>query len=311
MRVINRIIVTGANGFLGTALCKKMADNGVFVYAIVKPGSEYDKEFDQNEHISVFFCDMADYNSLDNIITDRGFDIMYHLAWKGSSGILRGDYRLQISNIQNSAEAVEVCEKLGCKRFVFAASIMEYEIEAIINADKKSGISTIYSSSKKAADYICRSVADSKGVEYIRLLISNVFGPGERSERLINSTIRKILNGEHCSFSSGDQMYDFIYIDDAIEEFIAVGKSGKHNKTYYIGTLEPKPLKEFLISLRDQINPSIELGIGDIPFDGVSLTYKEFDVNSVSKDTGYKPKVQFDEGIKRTIDDFVENMKNV
>ena len=84
--------------------------------------------------------------------------------------------------------------------------------------------------------------------------------------------------------------------------FIEIGKKGISNKTYYIGSLQPRPLKDFLLDMKDEVNPMIEIGLGEIPFEGVSLSYKEFDVKSVENDTGYYPVVSFREGIHKTIE---------
>ncbi len=191
---------------------------------------------------------------------------------------------------------------MNCRRFVFASSIMEYEISSLMSTDATPGINTLYSSAKVAADYMARTRAGTLEVDFIRAVISNIYGPGEVSPRLVNISIRKLLNGEHCAFSAGEQMYDFIYIDDAAKTFVAIGERGKANKTYYIGSKELKPLKCFLCELRDQVDPSIEIGLGELPFDGVSLSYNEFDINAVENDTGFSPTVSFSEGIKRTIE---------
>ena len=137
--------------------------------------------------------------------------------------------------------------------------------------------------------------------------MSNVYGPGEYSPRLINTTIRKIIRGEHCAFSSGTQKYDFIYIDDAINAFIKIGELGKNNKTYYIGSLNPKPLKKFLLELRDVVDKNAEMGFGEMEFNGVSLTYNEFNINAIKDDTGLIPLIEFKDGIKRTADWIREN----
>ena len=82
---------------------------------------------------------------------------------------------------------------------------------------------------------------------------------------------------------------------------MAIGEKGKNNKTYYIGSQEPKPLKEFLLTMRDLVDPNIMIGLGEIPFNGVSLSYKEFDINAVKDDTGFVPQISFKEGIDNTI----------
>ena len=111
-----------------------------------------------------------------------------------------------------------------------------------------------------------------------------------------------MLNHEHCSFSAGEQLYDFVYITDAVRMFRAIGEKGLTNRTYYIGSLNPRPLKEFLLEMRDQADPEAEPGLGEIPFTGVSLTYREFDVTAVKNDTGVIPEISFREGIKRTLE---------
>lgn len=298
---MQKVIVTGANGFIGTALCKELSNQGINVIAIIRNEEENISKIENIPNLSIVYCDLSDFGNLDKYILDRDIDVMYHLAWVGSAGPLRGDSNVQMNNIKFTCDTVEACAKIGCKKFVFASSIMEYEIEALMMTDRTPGINTLYSSAKVAADYMARTVAGKYEIEYIRAVISNIYGPGETSPRLINTSLRKLLNNEHCAFSAGEQIYDFIYIDDAAKTFVAIGESGKNNKTYYIGSQNPKALKYFLLEMKDEVDPNIEIGLGEIPFDGISLTYKEFDVDSVKNDTGFVPQVSFSEGIRNTI----------
>ena len=298
---MKKAIVTGANGFIGTALCKELVLQGIEVIAVVKNKMADVSEIEDLQGLKIVYCDISKFKLLADYIKDRDVDIMYHLAWVGSAGVLRGDYDVQIKNIQYSCDAVKACRELNCKRIVFASSIMEFEIEAVMETDAVPGINTLYSSAKVAADYMSRTIAGELGVEYIRAVISNIYGPGERSPRLINTSIRKLLNGEHCAFSEGKQLYDFIYITDAAKAFAEIGEKGLSHRTYYIGSQSPRPLKEFLCEMRNQVDVNIEIGLGEIPFNGVSLTYKEFDIHAVQRDTGFIPEVSFAEGIKKTI----------
>ena len=299
---MKKAIVTGANGFIGTALCKELSLQGIEVIAIVRNEEENIDRIKNLIGLRIIYCDLSDFRNLYEYISDRDVDVFYHLAWVGSAGPLRGDSDVQMNNVRYTCDTVKACANMNCKRFVFASSIMEYEIEAVMATDATPGINTLYSSAKVAADYMARTVAGSLGVDYIRAVISNIYGPGELSPRLINTSIRKMLNKEHCSFSPGEQLYDFIYIDDAAKTFVAIGDRGIANRTYYIGSQEPKPLKEFLKEMRDQVDPKIEIGIGDMPFNGVSLSYKEFDIYAVKNDTGFVPQTTFAEGIRNTVD---------
>ncbi len=300
--MINKAIVTGANGFIGAAVCRELANRGIKVIAVVRgPQSSVESILDL-ENIRIEYCDLSSYVELPKIIEDRDIEVFYHFAWVGTAGALKGDDEVQINNVKYTCDAVRACSNLNCRRFVFAASIMEYEIEESMKTECTPGINTLYCTAKLAADYMARTVAGEKGINYIRAIISNVYGPGETSPRMINSSLRKMINAEHCSFTEGNQIYDFIYIDDVAKAFAEIGAKGKGNKTYYLGSLSPKPLKEFLIEMRDCVDPNLEIGLGEIPFVGKSLSYNEFDIHAVRDDTGFEPLTPFDEGIRRTID---------
>ena len=299
---MKKAIVTGANGFVGTAVCKELSDRGIEVIAIVRNPEESITEIEKNVGIRIVYSDLSDFGNLANLIPDRDIDVLYHFAWVGSAGPLRGNYEVQMNNVKFTCDTVKACSDLGCKRFVFASSIMEYEIEATMATDATPGINTLYCSAKVAADYMARTIAGSLEIDYIRAVISNIYGSGEMSPRLVNTSLRKMLNNEHCAFSAGNQMYDFIYISDAAKAFVEIGEKGKTNKTYYIGSQNPRPLKEFLLEMRDCVDPEMVIGLGELPFNGVSLTYKEFNINAVMEDTGFIPEVTFKEGINKTIE---------
>lgn len=301
MCYMKKAVITGANGFIGTALCRELTAQGTEVIAVIRDEKEDISDIADLPGLQIVYCNLPDFINLKDYIEDRDIEVLYHLAWVGSAGELRGNSDVQVKNIQYTCDTVKACVEMGCKKFVFACSIMEYEIEAVMATDEVPSINTLYSSAKVAADYMARAIAGTLGVSYIRAVISNIYGPGEKSPRLINSSLRKLLSGEHCAFSAGEQMYDFIYITDAAKTFIAIGENGISNRTYYIGSQNPRPLKEFLLEMRDQVDSSIELGLGELTFNGVSLSYHEFDIQAVKNDTGFVPVVSFAEGIQKTI----------
>lgn len=298
---MKKAIVTGANGFVGSSVCKELANRNFEVIAIIRNKEENISNISGIKDLKIIYCDLSEFKNLTNLIKDKDIDIFYHFAWIGTAGPLRGDKDIQLKNIEYTLDTVKACADIGCKRFVFASSIMEYEISAIMEKEIAPNLNTLYSSAKLSADYMARTIANSLEIDYIRTVISNIYGPGETSPRLINTSIRKLLNNEHCAFSEGEQMYDFIYIDDAAKAFVAVGEKGKANKTYYIGSLSPRPLRDYLIVMKNGVNPKLDIGLGELGFDGITLTYNEFDINAVKEDTGFIPKVSFEEGIKRTV----------
>ncbi len=292
-------IITGANGFIGSALCRELASHGIGVTAVVRSRKSDIRQITGLPGLKIEYCGMDGIGRLSGRM-DRKADVFYHFAWEGCSGNLRGSTDTQVRNIRNTCEAVRAAASLGCGKFIYASSIMEYEIDSLPEAGCCPGINTVYCMAKKAAGYMAHALAGQYGISYMAGLVTNVYGPGETSQRLINSSVRKLLAEKPTEFTSGNQMYDFIYISDAARYFHAIGENGRKGGTYYIGSGRPKPLKEFLLEMGRVAAPGTELGIGKIPFDGKETDYQRFDMQKAERDLGVCARVPFAEGIRRT-----------
>jgi nucleoside-diphosphate-sugar epimerase len=231
------------------------------------------------------------------------YTCFYDLAWVGTAGPVRADYNVQLNNVRLTCDYVRLASMIHCPRLVYASSINEMETYEYLQTDsiEPSG-GYIYGTGKLAAHLMGETVAFQNGVEFIPVIITNIFGIGEKSARLVYTSILKLLKGDHCSFTEGRQTYDFIYITDAINSIIEVAEKGRPFNRYYIGSGEPKALREFLIKMRDVVAPDAKLGLGDIPFKGISVNYNQFDMKKVERDTGYKNMVSFEDGIRMTAD---------
>lgn len=302
---MKKIIVSGASGFLGSALVRNLANSDIKIFALVSDLSKIDSSNSNIGNIEYICINLNCIGDLCNSIKDKDIDVFYHFAWEGSSGKSRSDYKTQVRNIYNVCETITAAAKIGCKKFVFAESIMEYEIKKAIDLSTDISLSTLYSTSKLASKYMAKALCQNYNIDYIGALISNVYGPGEKSERLINWTLRKLNNREHCSFSSCEQLYDFIYIDDAVEILKLIGAKGRRNESYYIGNTKQKKLKEFIYDICGVIFKNNEewqklIGIGELNNPTTVLDYNEFDVSKVYNEFGYIPKTSFEEGIFKT-----------
>lgn len=310
MKEATKVIVAGANGFIGNHLTQNLIDRGYSVIALVKK----DKKSIKSPLISYISVDNKSIEEIAKEITEMSvqenardlvieYSCFYDLAWAGTSGSLRGDYNVQLENVRLTCDYVRLASMLHCPRFIYASSINEMETYEYMQSDDiEPSVGYIYGASKLAAHMLGEVVAYQSAVEFIPVIITNIYGVGEKSARLIYTSISKLLNGEHCSFTEGHQIYDFIYITDAINSIIAVAEKGKAFNRYYIGSGKPKPLRDFLVKMRDIVAPTAQLGLGDIPFKGIDIDYSQFALKKVSNDTDYKNKVSFEEGIKLTRD---------
>jgi len=115
------VLITGATGFIGTALCKKMLESGHNITVVIRPNSQKKEKLPKGVNIIEL--------SLDKLSELEGrYDLFYHLAWNGSSGSDRNDFDVQNSNIQYTADAIRAAKRCGCIKFIGAGSQAEYGV---------------------------------------------------------------------------------------------------------------------------------------------------------------------------------------
>jgi nucleoside-diphosphate-sugar epimerase len=303
---MKKAIVTGANGFVGSAVVKELLKNNYEVYSICRENSTMNVPSDSK----IIYCELTDMKNLDKQIQIGEYDLFYHFAWDGSAGSARADTQLQLQNAQWTVDALRIAKKLGVKRFVCAGSIMEHEtMAAAYTQGNKPGLGYIYGSGKLVAHTMCMSVAADIGIELVWPEITNTYGVGERSPRMVNTTIQKCINGENPQFTAGTQNYDFVYIDDVARAFRLIGENGKPFHEYLIGSSTARPLKEFLKEMQSSIAQNLEFVFGNVPFTGVDMPISSFDCSETERDTGFRAEISFGEGCRRTYEWWCEILK--
>lgn len=305
-----RVIVTGANGFIGKWLCQALLQKGYEVFAITRNGCG-DIRNTFIHYIKYDFQRLTPdtHNSFSFLLKDSApFDMLIHLAWEGVSSANQNNDQIQLNNSRIACELFKCAEEIKCKKFVFAGSIIAYETaqHCTKNAGRVRGAS-VYGAGKLAAHCLLKSLASSSAVEYCEAIISNVYGPGEKSPRLVNSSIRKLLKGENIKCSSGLQEYDFIYIEDAIEKIIQVGIVGQNLMSYYIGSSNTKPLKEYLLLVEKLVHDYANNLEGHFEFAKAneiddSIDFSIFNMNKTEELLEYKNCFNFEQGIRKTIE---------
>lgn len=296
---MGKAIVTGATGFVGQWLVRELCGSGYDVTVVVRSLRKVPDDWIGK--IEIVECSILDYGNVPvDTFRCRGYDLFFHLAWAGTSGPDRADYGIQLQNIQAACEAFKLSIRLGCRRFINAGSVMEYEaMQYIPRNGARPPAGYIYSTAKLAADFMLKSMASRETVEYINVIISNIYGVGERSERFLNQLLRKMAAGQRIALTSGEQLYDFIYVTDAVKGIVYAAQNGEGNTAYYIGNRAPQPLKTYILQVKEILGSNAELAFGEVPSNGASLSYREFDTNKLH-DMGYRMEVPFREGILKT-----------
>lgn len=298
---MNSAIVTGANGFVGCALLRELTAHGISVIAIVKDEKENVTAIRDLPGVQIIFCEMGELAELANKI-GKPTDVFYHLAWAGSTGPVRGDYDIQLRNVHWTLDAANAAKTVGCSRFVGIGTLAELDVNAYTPMEGSTpNAVSCYGAAKIAAHYMSKAECNRLGIDHVWARLTNVYGIGNYTSNFVNFAAKLMLTGQPANFTSGEQMYDFACIEDIAQGLYCVGEHGKKNASYYIGSTKPAKLKEFIRIIRDAIDPTISLNLGAVPFNGVSHPKNVFDCSRLVKDTGYRPRVLFEDGIRQTI----------
>lgn len=291
-------IVTGANGFIGQAVCNALLEKGVIVWAVVRNKHSMAKYLN-NRNIRICEAQLGNYSELANVLP-RKSDVFYHFAWEGTSGAVLSDSFQQIKNIQYTCEALNLATEIECKKFILAGTINELEVMQIMYADKNPPRpACAYGIAKLTSDFLCKTIAAKGKIQFNCAIIGSCFGPGDKSKRIHNTFIQGMLAGKAPKLVNGDGMHDWIYIDDVAEMFYAIGEKSIPMKNYYLGHSKLRPFREILLEVRDILHPGLEIIFGEIEGE-IQIDYSQIDINSVYEDTDYQCHTDFKECILKT-----------
>lgn len=298
---MRKVIISGADGFVGSYTVQCFLENGIEVLAI--DVIEEPRRLKPCKGLTYKCIDISDSSLLYQAVEAGQYDTFVHFAWAGSAGPQRTDYNLQMRNALNTVECMKAAKQLGCSRFVCAGSIMEREVEAAVHEQgSRPGMGYIYGMGKHIAHCLCKSVASNIGIDLLWPMITNAYGVGELSPRFVNATLRRIINHEPLQFTAGTQNYDFVYVTDVAKAFYTVAKYGVPFKEYIIGSGNARPLKEFILEMQQALAPDVVPQFGDVPFTGTNLPLSAFDITDIKTDCGFKPEIGFAEGTRMTME---------
>ena len=297
---MKKAIVTGAGGFIGGALTEFLLEKGVTVYGIDVSEKALERHSGKKGFIPII-ADFTKYDHLHEMIKDSDIDVFYHFAWQGVFGEPFKDYRLQLNNAASAGDAITEAKKIGCKKFVLAGTMNEYEMDEYIKADYfEPRYTYIYSAAKQVAEAVCKTIAFNQKIEFNCGRIAMAYGENNRSMMIPNVVMKNLLTNTPCKLVEGTNLYDMIYIDDIVRAFYAIGERGVNKKSYYVGHRKIGTFREIIESIASILNPDCLLLFGEYPDSPSGVDYKNIDTEALYRDTGFECQEDFKEGILKT-----------
>ena len=296
--MMKNVIVTGANGFIGSTLVNNLLKNGVKVVAIdISFAAPRIPDCDQVVKLEV---GLDDVEKLKGMIPAGEYDAMYHLAWAGVNGHSKADPSVQLNNIQLGINCVQLCKAIGVKKLLCAGTVAEQAVHSLPNLIQTSG-GMMYGVAKHCAHLILEDYCKNIGLGFVWMQFSNIYGVGNKTGNLVSYTLGELLKGSEATFGPAAQPYDFIYVDDLLEAIYLLGEAETKQACYYIGSGSPRILKEYLLEIGELAGMQDKVGIGIRPDDGIRYDFSMFDTTPLKEAIGEYVSTSFEEGIEKTI----------
>ena len=297
-----KAIITGATGFIGVALCRELLKNGCDITAVIRPNSAKVSKLTGLQTgtgtLKIIELPLEQLRSLPERVECA--DVLYHLAWNGSSGADREDFDMQYANIAYTASAVQAAKACGCKKIIVSGSQAEY---GVINtlANEKNTVPKpfmMYGAAKLSAYHMASVLAKQMDIPLVWARIYSVYGVGENAGTLISYLVESLKAGETPALSPCQNMWNFMYITDCARALCRLGEYSEAEGIYNVASDDTRLLREFVEQVRDIIAPDAKLGFNAKKSDPRRTFWLEPDCGRL-KQMGFQCEVPFAEGIRR------------
>ncbi len=297
-----RILVTGATGFVGSAVVRQLASGGPHrVAALVRPSSDTWRIDDLLPRLCVIRGSMMKPETWEADLCAFRPDAVAHLAWDGvfyhSSNVEK-----QSANVVATMNLVRLAQRAGATHWVGVGSQAEYgPCQARIDEQTPLAPTTDYGRSKVAAFLAAQEMCRALSLRFAWLRLFSSYGPGDKPQWMIPYVITSLLRGESPDVSAGEQRWDHIFRDDAAEAIVRTLECDAASGAFNLGSGRVQQLRTTIEQIRDMIDPRLPIGFGMVPYRPHQVMHLEADISRLCATTDWSPRTELAEGLRRTI----------
>jgi len=301
---VTKVLITGANGFIGSHLTRQLVKEKFEVFATKRNNSNLIRCNDYAESIQWINTDQKDWTDKVKQIKPQ---ILIHTAWDGVSVKDRNNWELQLLNFSFSKQLFgSVLFDNDCKIIVLGSQAEYGAYSGRISEDYLPQPADAYGSIKLLTLHYLQSI-EKEGEPWCWLRIFSVFGPGENQSWLIPQVIKHLTNNESIDLTKGEQSYDYLYIEDFVLNFMKLFYlENKKFGIYNFCSGKAIKIKELLVLIAKALGKSENLlNFGAIPYRQVQSMYMEGD-NTKFCETFGKLSLK---NVEQSIRDYIANIK--
>lgn len=307
-----KVLVTGATGFVGACLARRLVADGHEVHVFTRRESNRWRIADILPQLADHPVDLRDSEGVAGAVGRVRPEVVFHLATYGGFASQRETRTILDANLTGTANLLRACERTGFSRFINTGSSSEYGLQATpMREDTLPEPVGDYAVSKVAATLFCRSEAVAKGLPVITLRLFSPYGPWDDPQRFIPYLLARLLRGEPPQLANPAAVRDYVFIDDVVDAYLlAVKETLPPGEVYNVGSGRQHTIAEVAGIIRGLVAGDAE------PVWGARDVHKPepriwvADISKIRKALGWESRVHLPEGLARTTAWFREHLRH-
>jgi UDP-glucose 4-epimerase len=299
-----KCFITGATGFLGSFLVRRLLAEGHEVHAMIRtPQAEACWRIaDLMPRIRVVEADLNSLGRLDALLPAMRPDVVFHLAWDGVGSEARNSPVQLVHNVRSSLNILELCRLSGCSVFVGLGSQAEYGIgQGVLKENSVCNPLTAYGVAKNSLSMLATKFGEITKTRVLWFRLFSAYGPKDDPKHLLPNLITNLLDADCPPLTLGEQRWDYLYVEDAVEAMILAAMCPTANGIFNLASGDVHSLRDVIESARNEIDPDIVLRFGELPYRPDQVMNLQADVSRLKCATGWRPEVSLTDGLRKTV----------
>jgi UDP-glucose 4-epimerase len=307
---MKRVLLTGATGFVGTNLARRLLDEGHVVHVLLRPQHNDWRIRSIKNELNIHIVDLNDVDVVNSKISEIQPEWIFHLAAYGAYSTQTNFQRMADTNLTATANLVDACVRTGFEAFINTGSSSEYGYKDHAPSENEwIEPNSSYAVTKAAATHYCRFIAQSQKVNIYTVRLYSVYGPYEEPTRLIPTLIVDGLQERLPPLVNPNISRDYIFVDDVSEAYLTLASNSNRisNKIYNLGSGVQVSLREVVDVACKQLSIASEPIWGSMPDRQWDTSFWLADHSKITDDFGWNPTFSFADGFLKTISWFQSN----
>ncbi|MFH1565957.1 MAG: NAD-dependent epimerase/dehydratase family protein [bacterium] len=293
-----KVLITGANGFIGFYLVQRFLKMGAIVYPVVGPGLN-------TLEVSNVEIDITDFRSVKKYFASVKPEIVYHL---GAYVNLTRDFEVGLQcidiNIKGTLNVLEAAYLANVKHFVFFSTQEVYgNSKAPYLENCNMFPPSPYAISKLAGENFCKYYGEAQNLDWTVFRLSTAYGFGQADSRFIPTIMQNAIKGEDILLNSGKKKRDYVYIEDVIDCVVSfVCTENTVNQIFNVGGGVSYSLEQLVEKITRLTNSKSKIIFNAFPDRVGEADNMLSDISKAKKLLSWKPNYSLDAGLKKTIE---------